>query len=194
MMSIYQFLTNIGWAFLVLSLPDYLKRVVHLDEETSGKITTAALTIGILALPLGGYISDVCSKRFGKRIGRTLPLVLTRFLAAGCYFAAMSTDSHWLMAIAFGGVAFFADLALPAVWAIMQDISGKHQAQLFGWANMWGNFGAFLQPVMFAYVLKQFDANHNYHPGMWFCACAFVIAGFVAFFINSDKPIVAADH
>ena len=191
MINLFQFLTNIGWAFLVLSLPDYLKKIVHLDEATTGKITTVALSIGILSLPLGGIITDVCSRKFGKRLGRKMPLALTRFLAAGCYLAAMSTESQWLMAIAFGGVAFFADLALPATWAVMQDISGKHQAQLFGWSNMWGNFGAALQPVMFAYVIKQFDHAHDYHPGIWLQAGAFIIAGFVAFFIDAERPVVA---
>ncbi|MBK8091712.1 MAG: hypothetical protein IPK32_06945 [Verrucomicrobiaceae bacterium] len=53
------------------------------------------------------------------------------------------------MAFSFGMVTFFADFGLPAMWTTMQDISGKYQAQLFGWGNMWGNFGAALLPLIF---------------------------------------------
>ena len=64
-----QFFTNIGWAFLILSLPDYLKKVMKLDDATAGWVTTAALFIGISALPFGGMATDSISRRWGKRLG-----------------------------------------------------------------------------------------------------------------------------
>lgn len=185
-----QFFTNIGWAFLILSLPDYLKKVMHLDDGMSGLITTGALTIGIAALPLGGMMTDYISRNYGRRLGRMLPMSLTKFAAAGCYILALWTDSPWGMAIAFGLVAFFADIGLPAMWTTMQDISGKHQAQLFGWSNMWGNFGAAIQPVLFTAVLASFDTDHNFHEGVWLCAIAFATAGLVALGVNAEEPVV----
>ena len=190
-MSCYQFLTNIGWAFLILTLSDYLKEVVKLDAATASVITSVVLFIGIAALPLGGLLTDVCARRMGLRWGRMVLLSLTRFLAAGCYLMALQVDpgNYWLMALFFGAVAFFADMALPTTWATMQDISGKYQAQLFGWANMWGNFGAALQPMLFAYVLKAFDVNKDYSEGILLCAGVFGLAGIVALGINAEKPV-----
>ncbi len=191
-MNAYQFLNNIGWAFLVLTLSDYLKHVVKLDPTMASLITSVVLFLGIAALPLGGLLTDVFARRYGLRLGRLLPLSLTRFMAAGCYLLALCIDPahYWLMALAFGAVAFCADLALPATWATMQDISGKHQAQLFGWANMWGNFGAALMPILFAYVISAFDRNHDYSEGILLCAGAFGLAGFAALGINATKPVV----
>ena len=185
-----QFFTNIGWAFLILSLPDYLKKVMHLDDAGSGWVTTAALFIGISALPLGGMATDALSRRYGKRLGRMLPLAVTKFVAAGCYLVALATDTHWGMALGFGLVTFFADFGLPAMWTTMQDISGKHQAQLFGWSNMWGNFGAAIMPVLFTTVVKRFDPNHDFHEGVYLCAIAFVLAGLFALGVNAEKPVV----
>lgn len=185
-----QFFTNIGWAFLILSLPDYLKKVMHLDDGISGLITTGALTIGIAALPLGGMMTDYLSRHHGKRLGRMLPMSTTKFAAAGCYVLALWTDSSWGMAVAFGLVAFFADIGLPAMWTTMQDISGRHQAQLFGWSNMWGNFGAAIQPVLFTAALASFDADHNFHEGVWLCGAAFAVAGIVALGVNAEEPVV----
>jgi hypothetical protein len=53
-----------------------------------------------------------------------LPMSVTKFAAAGCYVLALYTDTAWGMAIMFGLVAFFADIGLPAMWTLMQDISG----------------------------------------------------------------------
>jgi MFS family permease len=185
-----QFLTNIGWAFLILSLPDYLKQVMHLGEGDSGWITSVALTVGIAAMPVGGWLTDWITRKHGKRLGRMIPMSFTKFAAAGCYVIAVGMDSPWGMALAFGAVAFFADIGLPAMWTTMQDISGKHQAQLFGWSNMWGNFGAAIQPLLFASVLKSFDTNHDFHEGVWLCAGAFVAAGVFALFVNAEKPVI----
>ncbi len=185
-----QFFTNIGWAFLVLSLPDYLKKVMHLDDRMAGWITTAALSIGILALPLGGALTDAITRRRGKRLGRMLPMSVTKFAAAACYLLALWTDSPWGMAVAFGLVAFFADIGLPSMWTTMQDISCRHQAQLFGWSNMWGNFGAASLPFLFTAVLRSYDTNHDYQEGVWLCAIAFVLAGVAALFVNAEQPVL----
>jgi MFS family permease len=190
MTNAVQFFTNIGWAFLILSLPDYLKKVKHLDDGMSGLITTGALTIGIAALPLGGLITDWITRKHGRRLGRMLPMSVTKFAAAACYVLALWTDSPWGMAFAFGLVAFFADIGLPAMWTTMQDISGKYQAQLFGWSNMWGNFGAGIQPVLFTAVLAAYDTNRDFHEGVYLCAIAFALAGLFALFVNAEKPVI----
>ncbi len=185
-----QFFTNVGWSFLILSLPDYLTKVMLLKEGMTGLITTGALTIGIAALPLGGFVTDWISRRHGKRLGRMLPMCVTKFAAAACYVLALWTDSPWGMAAAFGLVAFFGDIGLPAMWTTMQDISGRYQAQFFGWSNMWGNFGAAIMPILFTWVSKSYDTNHDYHEGVWMCAAAFVLAGVFALFVDAEKPVI----
>jgi MFS family permease len=184
-----QFFTNIGWAFLVLSLPDYLKNVLHLGDKDSGTITTIALALGVAALPLGGMLTDALSRRWGRRLGQMVPMAVTKFIAAGFYLLAIQTQSLWLAVIAFGLVTFFVDFGLPALWTTMQDISGRYQAQLFGWGNMWGNFGAALMPVMFTAVLKAYDTNHDYHEGVWLCAGSLVLAGLLSLLVNAEKPV-----
>ncbi len=186
-----QFFTNVGWTFLVLSFGDYLKHVLHVDDKTGGTMTTVALLFGIVGMLAGGWSTDFLTRRYGKKLGRILPMSPPKFLAAACYIAAISTPSPWLATLWFGLATFFADLGLAAVWTTMQDISGRHQAQLFGWSNMWGNFGAALMPLLFTGVLKAFDTNHDYHEGVWLCAAAFVLAGFFAMGVNAERPVVA---
>ncbi len=189
--SLYQLTTNIGWAFLVNSLSVYLKDVKHMSDAANGQVSSTALFLGIVGLPVGGMLTDHWTRKHGVRLGRLLPLVLTRLLAVAAYFAVMAANTPLEMAAAFGALAMFVDMGMPAMWALMQDISGRHQAQLFGWANMWGNFGAALQPVIVGWILVRFDHHHDYQPAMWFCAGALVLSIALAFGINAEKPVVA---
>ena len=188
--SLYQLTTNIGWVFLVTSLPTYLKAVKHMSDADNGLISTKALLLGIVGLPLGGMLTDYWTKKYGPRLGRMLPLVLTRIVAVAAYFAVMAADTPLQMFAAFGSLALFVDMGMPAMWGLMQDISGRHQAQLFGWANMWGNFGAGLQPIVVGWLLTRFDHQHNYQPALLFCAGALIVSIGLAFGINADKPVV----
>ncbi|GEP44539.1 MFS transporter [Brevifollis gellanilyticus] len=190
MANAVQFFTNIGWAFTALTFPRYLKEVKHFDDETNGWITSGALFIGIGGIIVGGLTTDMISRRYGKRLGRMLPMSVTKFIAAGLYLVALYMDAPWTILLAFGMVSFFGDFGLPAMWTTMQDISGKYQAQLFGWGNMWGNFGAAIMPLLFTAALKAWDTNHDYHEGVWLCAAAFVLAGLFALGVNAEKPVI----
>jgi MFS family permease len=189
MANAVQFFTNIGWAFTALTFPRYLKDVKHFDDVTNGWITSGALFIGIGGIMVGGWSTDYLTRHHGRRLGRMLPMSVTKFIAAGLYLVALWMDTPWTILLAFGMVAFFGDFGLPAMWTTMQDISGKYQAQLFGWGNMWGNFGAAIMPMLFTAVLERFDTNHDYHEGVWLCAGAFVLAGVFALFVNAEKPV-----
>ena len=194
MASLYQTTTNIGWAFLVNSLSIYLKEVKHMSDAVNGQVSSTALFLGIIGMPIGGMLTDWWSKKHGIRAGRMMPLVVTRVFAIAAYFAVMAADTPVQMALAFGALAMFVDMGMPAMWALMQDISGRHQAQLFGWANMWGNFGAALQPILVGWVLLHFDDNHDYREGMLFCAGALVVSLFLAFGINAEEPVVKEER
>ena len=188
--SMYQLATNIGWAFLVNSLSTYLKEVKHMSDAVNGSVSSCALFLGILGLPIGGWWTDHWTRTKGRKLGRLGPLVLARILAVVAYGAVMVAKTPLQITIAFGLLAMFVDMGLPAMWGLMQDISGRHQAQLFGWANMWGNFGAGLQPIVVGWLLHRYDTGHNYQPALVFCAAALVISIFLGFGVNADEPVV----
>ena len=98
-------------------------------------------------------------------------------------------QNPWLVAACLGLMVFSTDFGLPAVWAWAQDVGGKSVAPIFGWANMWGNFGAALQPMIAAYILSQFDTNHDQKEVFMACAVAFTLAGVLSFGINASKPV-----
>jgi MFS family permease len=191
-MCAYQLLTNFGWAFVVNSMSGYLKEVRHLDDKTSGIISTLTLAIGVLGLVAGGLLTDWLTRRFGLRLGRLIPLSVTRFVSAAMCVVCIWVQNPWLLAVCLGLMVFSTDSGLPAVWAWAQDVGGRNVAPIFGWANMWGNFGAALQANLAGWLLATFDKNGDQNELFIACAIAFTLAGFLSFGINASKKVEGA--
>lgn len=181
-----QFFTNLGWAFLAVSLSKYLIEVKGVEKSLAETINTLALSIGILGLIVGGFFTDACLRKWGVRLGRIIPLAGSRFLAAIFFVIAMTLDNPWALMAAFGMAAFSTDFGLPALWAGLQEMCGKHTPPLFGWANMWGNMGAAIGIWVLPVVIKSLDRNGDWSEGLIFCAVAFVLSGLFCLGFNAE--------
>jgi len=87
------------------------------------------------------------------------------------------------------------DIGNPSTWAFMQDVGGRNTATIFGWGNMWGNFGAALSAIMVP-VLLTYGTSSGSGEKLVFLACAgaFFIAGLAAMGMDATKPIEAKPH
>lgn len=140
--SFAQFCINVGWAFLITWLPTYLVEEKNVDPLTGAKMVTGVLAIAIVGQLIGGVLCDRSVRRFGLRWGRILPLCCTNLVAGTAYFTCLGLDSVWPIVICCGIVSLMTDVGNPCIWAFMQDVGGRNTSAVFGWANMWGNFGA----------------------------------------------------
>ncbi len=98
-------------------------------------------------------------------------------------------DSAWAFVVAASVVAFATDMSVPAIWAYMQDVGGKNTAAVFGWGNMWGNFGAATTPLLVPLVLENWDPNGDWHEAFYLFAAGYLVAGICALGINADRKI-----
>jgi len=187
--SFSQFGTNFGWVFLVTSLPGYLMKVYQVPVLEMGLMVSIPAAAGIAGMFLGGFLTDVLTRRLGVRWGRGLPMALTRFGAAAAYFSCLWIDSPWPATVAFSCVFFFVDLGTSAVWAFMQDAGGKHVGAILGWGNMWGNIGAAVANPVFAAILASKSLSHPWHTVFTVCAVTFVLTGVAGLWIDASKPI-----
>ena len=194
LMCAVQFLTNVGWSFVLNSLADYFRDVHHMSDAWNGGLSTVTLAISMFGLLAGGVLTDVCTRRFGVRLGRLIPIVGTRLLAGGLFFGCLLTNELWLLVPLIGLATFATDSGVPAMWTYSQDVGGRRIASVLAWANMWGNFGAALQPRIFGWVLKTYDVNHDYAEGFLLSGAAFVVAGLLAVGINAARPLERDDR
>lgn len=185
LMSISQFTTNIGWVLLITSLPRYLDEVHHVPLDKRGAMQSLTLGVSVVALFIGGRLTDWLSRRIGLRWGRGLPMSVTRLFCCAAFAACPFLDSLWAITVALCAVGFFTDLGIGATWAYMQDVGGSYAGSMLGWGNMFGNFGAAIAPPLFAAVLLTYDWNAVFYM----CAASFFVSGVTALGIDSTIQI-----
>ena len=187
LLSIAQFGTNIGWVFLVTWLPRYLWEVHQASFETRGWMASLTMSVSWVGMIFGGWWTDRLAQRYGRRIGRAVPLSFSRFLAMAAFLVALFEPSAWAATAIFAVVGFATDLGSPAVWAYDQDVGGRYVASVLGWGNMWGNLGAAVSPILLESIVR--NSGGSWNAAFVACAVAFFISGVCAAFVNADKPI-----
>ncbi len=198
--SLTQFLTNIGWLFVVTSLPRYLDKVHGVSLVTNGFMTAFPSLIGIVGLFAGGRATDWAVRVFGLKRGRQIPLAASRFTAAGGYamclllnfLIAPNPENWWLPWLYIVGLCIASmstDFGSPAIWAYAQDVGGRYTASILGWGNMWGNLGAAVAPLIYNRVLGENPTLDDWNTVFAVCCGVFVVAGFCAMLLDSTKPL-----
>ncbi len=188
-MCALQFGINVGWVFLVTWLPTYLQDVKGVAPTIGGLMSTIVLVAGICGMLAGGPLTDSCTRRMGKRWGRSLPMAACYAVALVAYLSCLYWNSAWAFIAAASVVAFVTDMSVPAIWAYMQDVGGKNTAAVFGWGHMWGNFGAATTPLLVPLVLEKWDQNGDWHEAFYLFSLGYVIACVCALGINANRRV-----
>lgn len=188
--SLGQFCVNVGWVFLVTWLPTYLKETHKVADRQSALMVTMVLATGMLGQLLGGRATDWSVSRFGLRLGRVLPISLANCISGAAYICCLFIDSVWGVIACCAIVSLMTDFANPSIWAFMQDVGGRNTGAIFGWANMWGNFGASASSMIVPGLLL-YGASSGTGQSLVFItfACAFFIAGLAALGMDATKPL-----
>ncbi len=199
--SLTQFFTNIGWLFVVTWLPRYLGDVHQVPLQEQAVMTAIPTAAGMAGMLCGGWWTDVAARRFGLKWGRRLPIVATRIIAACgygfCLFMGLQfvpdPETRWLPWSIIAGLSvatFSCDLGVPAMWAYSQDVGGKHTASIMGWANMYGNFGAAVAPLLYNVILGEKPTLAQWNTLFGFCVAVFALSCVTALVIDATRPIV----
>jgi ACS family glucarate transporter-like MFS transporter len=152
----YGFLGFSGNFYLTL-LPTYLKNHRHLSSEISAWLTSLPFAFGVIACLVGGTLSDVIIRHWGKRWGRRL------VGAAGLTVAGLAVLAvPWVENVAALGflltLAFFGnDLAMAPAWAAAADIGERHTGTLAGTMNMIASFMAAIQALVIGRLFDSHD-------------------------------------
>lgn len=195
-----QFLTNVGWFFLVFSLPAYLAEVHRVSLVQQGWMTMTPVGVGILGMLVGGWWTDAATRRFGLKWGRRVPLLVTRGTAALGYtipmvlVALVSPENGpkwlpWACVAGFSLVAVSTDLGVAPTWAFCQDVGGRFTGAILGWGNMWGNLGAAMAPLLYGLVLTNVKGPAAWNALFGLCIGSFVLSGVCALVIDASRPL-----
>jgi MFS transporter, ACS family, glucarate transporter len=183
--SMVQFFINIGWAFLVTQFPDYLQLVHNKTGSEKGFMSSLPGFVGCAGMFAGGFLTDWLTRRAGLRRGRLIPILLGAGACGSALVFCATADSAWAVVAALCVVTLGTDLAVPALWAIAQDIGGNRVGPVMGWGNMWGNFGAACCPLLLGWVQREYGWSVMFLTS----GAAYGLAMLTVLFIVVDKRL-----
>lgn len=187
--SLLNFFINLGWAFLITQFTDYLQFVHDKTGSEKGLLSSLPGFVGCLGMFVGGFLTDWLIRKQGLQRGRIVPIVAGMGACAAAYLFCATANSAWAVVAALCVVTLGTDLAIPAIWAIAQDIGGRRVGPVLGWANMWGNFGAACCPLLLGWIQREFG-----WPIVFMTASAsFGIALGLALLIDAEKSLEPAN-
>ncbi|MDR3636666.1 MAG: MFS transporter [Isosphaeraceae bacterium] len=176
---------NIGWIFLITSLPRFLDERFSVPVERRGLMTTVPLFMASFGMIGGGWLTDWLTRRYGRRYGRAVPMGVFKLPCVLAMLICPFLPSAWAVTAALAVMAVFQDVGVPAVWAFAQDTGGKQVGAVLGWANMWGNLGAGIAPSLMGAVTAVGGWDAMLYTG----ALAFVLCGLTGMLADASEPL-----
>lgn len=172
------------WQFYITWFPTYLREQRGMSITEASYYAGLPLLFGVAATWVGGFATDLLSRRLGDRRARTLIGFVS--LSTG---AALFTIGIWhpapalgalLMASAAGGV----DLYLGAAWSSATDIGGTSGGAVSGLMNAASNAAGFASPAIMGLVLDRF---HDWNVVLYLSAATTLTAAVLWLFVNPRR-------
>ena len=148
----------------------YLNVVRGMDIKSSAIFSMLPFLAMAGCSPLGGWISDLLTKRFGKRVGRCGIGVVG--LGAAAIFVALATqvESARLASVCLALGVGAQYLAQSSYWAVTADIAGPSAGSVSGLMNMGGQLGGALTAVLTPIIARDYGWTASFMTAAVLCA------------------------
>jgi ACS family glucarate transporter-like MFS transporter len=134
----------------------YLKTVRHLNLQSSAFFGMLPFVAMATCSPLGGWISDILTKHYGRRTGRCgIPVACMGLSALFIALGTLVADARLAsIVLAAGAGALY--LSQSSYWSVTADIAGPSAGTVSGVMNMLGQFGGVVAPSLTPWLAKEF--------------------------------------
>lgn len=168
----------------------YFQEGRHMSEDQAKNFVSLSYFLGAIGCVVGGFASDIFSKKFGLKLGRRIVGVAGLGSSSICFLAAGITTNNETVGYLLALCVLLKDLTLPVAFAVCVDIGKRNSGTVTGAMNFAGQMGGFFITIIFGTIVQQ-TGNFNY-PLFLIAACLIVASG-LWFFIDPTKEIVSTD-
>lgn len=185
-LSLISIWVNVGWIFLATWLPTYLNSVHKVELRTAGLLAVIPGAASMLGGVLGGLSTDRLVRLIGLTWGRRLTGVIATAGASLAYVVGLQTESLTVQIVTFAAAGFMIDFGLGSLWAVYQDIAGRHVSSVLGFGNMCGNLAA----AVFAQIIGYYAKAKDWPTVFWISVAALLVTMTCWLFVNPTRPLI----
>ena len=134
----------------------YLAQVRNLNLKASAFYAMLPFLAMAACCPLGGFLSDRLTTKFGARVGRCY-LAAAVILMAGV-FLVMGSEVHGarLASVVLAGGAGALYLAQSSFWSVTAGLAGKSSGSVSGFMNMGAQIGGMVTASLTPFIASRF--------------------------------------
>jgi MFS transporter, ACS family, glucarate transporter len=153
------------WFFL------YLVTERGLDSHVAGLCTSAPFAVSTVSAPVGGWITDRLTRRFGPGIGcRTFGMV--GLFLSGIFLLLGADSSATFLAVAlFSLAAGFLYLSVSTYWVAIIHLFKDHCGAATGFVNIGVDVGGVLCPILTPIIA----ARYGWHASLYFAVAVALV-------------------
>lgn len=148
-----------GVYFFQTWLPKYLQQGRGVTENELKLIGSAPFLLAALGCFLGGFLSDIAVKKYGKKWGRRIVPIIGLGISGICLVVSALTINNTVAIILLSLGMAFMDVTAPVAWAVSMDIGGTRSGSISGAMNSAGLLAAYFSTVSFGYLATNFGYN-----------------------------------
>ncbi len=175
-----------GLYFYLTWLPTYFQNARGYTAAEAGWLSGMVLLTGGVTTIAGGWLTDRLVRRYGLKVGRSIPAVALPLSGAFLIGAAL-TPSPLTAAFLFAGAAGAADMCLSPAWAICHDIGGQSAGTVSGAMNTFGNLGGAISPLVVGYTLDWWG---SWETPLLVGGTVYIVGGLLTLLVNPRKPLM----
>ena len=168
-----------SWFFI------YLSKVRGLDLKASAFYSMLPFLAISICSPVGGWIADIVTRRYGKRVGRCGIGVLGLAGAALLIALATQVESARIASIFLACGVGSLYLAQSSYWAVTADIAGASAGSVSGVMNMGAQIGAALTATLTPMIADSFGWTASFLTAAGMC----VVGSIAWLFVNPDVQL-----
>jgi MFS transporter, ACS family, glucarate transporter len=163
----------------------YFQEGRGMTEEESKNFLSLSYFLGALGCLVGGFLSDLLTKKFGLKTGRRAVALSGLMLSGILFLFAGFTADKLLAGYLLALCVFSKDLALPVAFAVCVDIGKQNSGLVVGSMNFAGQLGGFFITLIFGIIVHH-TGNFNYP--LYMIGVCLIISGLLWFGIDPTKP------
>lgn len=158
-----------AWIFFTWFF-NYLNAVRGMNLKASGYYAMLPFVAMAIASPLGGWVGDRLSVRYGARVGRRIVGAGGMLLAAGFIAIGVQVESAALATVVLAGGAGGLYFSLSSFWSVSADLGGASAGAVSGLMNMGNQIAGVVTASLTPWLAVRFGWNLSFLVAAALCA------------------------